>query len=104
MALVEKLSTWGRLMHAADEPKAYVFEDDEPSQRVVPIPISMDKKLETLRSLKNLLVEIQAEEHRIERERQRIEADIARHEAAIWDLLRDHGIAPQPPRIPEKPE
>lgn len=92
MALIQQLNTLRRAMTAAETTQpAYVFEDDaDPS--VVPIPTSLDQRRETLRSMINHQVTIQAEKARLQIEDESISREIRRHRIALSREMLDLGI------------
>ena len=93
MALIQQLNTLRRAMTAAEvtEP-VYVFEDDGGDPSVVPIPTSLDQRRETLRSMINHQVTIQAEKARLQIEDESISREIRRHRIALSREMLDLGI------------
>ena len=94
MALIQQLNTLRRAMTAAETTQpVYVFEDeDDADPSVVPIPTSLDQRRETLRSMINHQVTIQAEKARLQIEDESISREIRRHRIALSREMLDLGI------------
>ena len=82
------------LQSASTQPgeRAYVFEDGDGDDRVVPIPISLDEREKTLKGLLSIKVEIEAERHRLDLELERVDEQIELHRAAFFERMKDLGI------------
>jgi len=82
------------ILARADKTGSYEFL--EPEQRdeahVIPIPVSLDQRVETLRHLIGHQVDIQAEEHRLKTESDNIANQIHKHRVALAQTMLDLGI------------
>lgn len=88
-------STLKKMLNAAEhsgEPYVFIDPDDRRSADVVPFPASLDDAAKTLRSLHGALVTIEAEEHRLANEKERLNDDIVRHTANLVKKLEENGL------------
>ena len=92
--LSRRLSTWGGLLQAAETkpPPLYRFEDDDINNNVIPIPVSLDKRRDTLAAMLNQRVEIQGDQARLAQELENLEREINRHQVEFSREMLKLGI------------
>ena len=94
MALIEKLSTLRQAMTRAEHTEPpYEFEPVEDyDARIVPIPISLDSRRDTLRQMINHRVTIEAEQASLAAEHENISIQIERHQIEFSKEMLALGI------------
>jgi len=93
--LIEKLSNLRQAMGRAEQtaPPAWEFEPVEDyDARIVPIPISLDSRRDTLRQMINHRVTIEAEQASLAAELDSISQQIERHQVEFSKEMQSLGI------------